>query len=74
MPHQDQGRSALSAVLDWLVSPGTFGRLAFRKDCSWTPQALVQAALVWAWGEEAALTDRYRTARQTIAQHVDGQR
>lgn len=78
MPHQDQGRSAggssLAAALDWLVSTGTFGRLAFRKGCSWTPQALVQAALVWAWSEEMALTDRYLTARQTIAQRANGQR
>lgn len=78
MPHQDQGRSAggssLAAALDWLISSETFGRLSFRRDCSWTPQALVQAALVWAWGEETALTDRYVTARQIIAPSSDGQR
>jgi Transposase DDE domain len=77
MPHQDQGRSpvpALAAVLQWLVSPATFGRLSFRKDCSWTPQALVQAALVWTWSEETALTDRYLTARQTIAPRSAEQR
>lgn len=78
MPHQDQGRStrgpAIAPALDWLVAPQLFGRLSFRKGCSWTPQALVQAALAWAWGEETALTDRYFTARQTIAQREDGQR
>lgn len=74
MPHQVQGRSTLCVALDWLVSPGTFGRLAFRKDCSWTPQALVQGALVWAWGEEGTLTDRYLTARQTIASPAGRQR
>lgn len=78
MPHQDQGRSAsglnLAAALEWLVVPRMLGRLAFRKDCSWTPQALVQAALLWAWGEEAALTERYFTARQTIARQTAGQR
>lgn len=77
MPHQDQGRSAgepaLAAALDWLVSPGLFGRRSFRKGCRWTPQSLVQAALVWAWGEETALTDRYVTARKTIAQRAAGQ-
>jgi DDE family transposase len=71
MPHQDQGRSceapAVGAALEWLVAPRMFGRLSFRKGCSWTPAALVQAALTWAWGEETALTDRYVTARQTIA-------
>jgi hypothetical protein len=78
MPHQDHGWSAgapaIAEALDWLVSPQLFGRLSFRKGCRWTPQALVQAALVWAWGEETALTDRYVTARQTIAQRADGQR
>jgi hypothetical protein len=77
MPHQDQGRSArepsIAAALDWLVGPGLFGRLSFRKDCRWTPTSLVQAALVWAWGEEAALTDRFFTARQTIALLDKGQ-
>jgi hypothetical protein len=77
MPHQDQGRSsgapAIASALNWLVSPRSFGRLSFRKGCSWTPHALVQAALVWAWGEETALIDRFFTARQTIAQLEDGQ-
>jgi hypothetical protein len=77
MPHQDHGRSAdapaIGPALDWLVGPHVFGRLSFRKGCSWTPQALVQAALVWAWGEETALTDRYFTARQTIARLSDEQ-
>jgi len=77
MPHQDHGRSAgargIAAALDWLVTPPLFGRLSFRKDCSWTPESLARAALLWAWGEEAALTDRFFTARQTIARLADGQ-
>jgi hypothetical protein len=77
MPHQDQGRSvgapAIGAALDWLVTPQLFGCLSFRKDCSWTPGSLVRAALLWAWGEEAALTDRFVTARQTIARLANGQ-
>jgi Transposase DDE domain len=77
MPHQDHGRSAeapaIAEALDWLVTPQLFGRLSFRKGCWWTPRALAQAALLWAWGEETALTDRFVTARQTIARLVDGQ-
>jgi Transposase DDE domain len=77
MPHQDHGRLAtapsIAAVLNWLITPRLFGRFSFRKDCRWRPQALVQAALVWAWGEEAALTDRFFTAQQTIAQLVHEQ-
>lgn len=77
MPHQDLGRTsetpAIAAALDWLVVPRTLKRLSFRKNCSWSPPSLVQAALVWAWGEETALTDRYVAARQTIARLPTGQ-
>jgi Transposase DDE domain len=77
MPHQDQGwlweKPSIATVLNWLVGPGLFARLSFRRDCRWTPQALVQAALMWSWGEEAALTDRFFTARQTIALWAGGQ-
>jgi hypothetical protein len=77
MPHQDQGwlshGSSVAAALNWLITPRLFARLSFRRDCRWSPRALVQAALVWAWGEEAALTDRFFTARQTIAQLSGGQ-
>jgi hypothetical protein len=79
MPHQDQGRSAgarapaMAAALAWLVAPRMFGSLAFRRHCRWTPSSLVRAALVWAWSEEAALTDRFLTARQTIARTGDRQ-
>ena len=77
MPHQDHGRSAgapaIGAALDWLVAPQSFGRISFRKRCSWTPASLVQAALLWAWGEETALTDRFFSARQTISHQADGQ-
>jgi hypothetical protein len=77
MPHQDHGRlsgaPAIGVALNWLVAPQSFGRLSFRKGCSWTPASLVQAALLWAWGEETALTDRFFSARQTIARLADGQ-
>jgi hypothetical protein len=77
MPHQDQGRSAgapaIAAALKWLVAPGLFGHFSFRQGCSWTPPGLVRAALVWAWGEETALTDRYFTTCQTIASLAEEQ-
>jgi hypothetical protein len=74
MPHQDHGRSAIAAALDWLVTPQLFGNLSFRQDCRWTPASLVQAALAWAWGEQTALTDRFFAAQQTIAQLSEEQR
>lgn len=78
MPHQDQGRSAgvpaVFAALNWLIAPELFGRLSFRKECRWTPEALVQAALLWAWSEESSLVDRFSTAQQVIAQGGGEQR
>lgn len=62
------------AALRWLITSGCFGRLAFRTDCWWTPVSLVQTALLWAWSEEAALTERFATARQTIAEFTRPQR
>jgi hypothetical protein len=79
MPHQDQGRlagagaPAVAEALRWLLAPGVFGSLSFRRDCRFTPASLVQAALVWAWSGETALTDRFVTARQTIARIGGGQ-
>src|SRR4029079_17236971 len=73
MPHQDQGRLSVHSALEWLVSPGMFQRVTFRKDSRWTPASLVQAALLWAWSEETALVDRFFTVQQVIAQHSGGQ-
>jgi hypothetical protein len=68
MPHQDQGRWSVRSALEWIVVPGMFQRISFRRDSRWTPASLVQAALLWAWSEEAALVDRFFTAQQIIAQ------
>jgi hypothetical protein len=77
MPHQDQGGSAsapaIAVALEWLVRPQLFGQWSFRKNCRWTPASLVRAALLWAWGEETALGDRFFAARQTIARLTDKQ-
>jgi hypothetical protein len=78
MPHQDQGRlvasSTLAGALDGLVGSELFGKLAFRADCRWTPQTLVQATLVWAWGEATTLAERCLAAQETIAPAGGGQR
>lgn len=78
MLRQDHGRlvgvPAIAAVLNWLVRPSMFGGYSFRRNCSWTPGSLAIAALLWAWGEEKTLTDRYATARQTIARLAGEQR
>jgi len=40
--------------------------IALRPDCTWTPQTLVFAALLWAWSDEKTLIERFTTARKII--------
>lgn len=74
MAHQDQGRKSslcshahdLRDVLEWLLVGVTFNGIALRGDCTWTPQHLVCAALLWAWSDERTLIERFATARKII--------
>jgi hypothetical protein len=52
----------LKDVLQWLIALADFTRLGFRRDCSWTPTALVFAAWLWSWSDETTLVDRFATA------------
>ncbi len=76
MPHQDHGRvaSAIGPALDWLVSSEAFGSYTLRRDSRFTPCSLVKLVLLWAWGEQATLTDRFAHAREVIASHAGDQR
>ena len=56
--HQD-----LRRVLDWLLAHVDLTAVRFRDLCTWTPQGLTCAALLWAWSSEAALTERFEAAR-----------
>jgi hypothetical protein len=40
--------------------------IALRPDCTWTPQTLVFAALLWVWSDEKTLIERFTTARKII--------
>src|SRR4051812_7604546 len=57
--HQD-----LKVVLHWLLAYTDFSDVAFRDTCTWTPRGLTAAALLWAWSGEAALTERFDSARK----------
>jgi hypothetical protein len=57
--HQD-----LKAVLDWLLHGANFSGVHFRDLCTWTPRSLTCAALLWAWSDQAALTERFAAARK----------
>jgi Transposase DDE domain len=75
MPHQDSDGLTppprqlqdLKRALDWLTGPAPLAGVAFRGDCSWTPLALTYAALLWAWSDERALTQRFALARKAVA-------
>jgi hypothetical protein len=40
--------------------------IAFRTECTWTPETLLFAALLWAWSDEKTLIERFATARKII--------
>lgn len=72
MAHQDQGRIGspctnaddLHKVLRWLLMGVSFADLAMRGDCSWTPQTLTFAAMLWGWSDEKTLIERFQAARK----------
>jgi hypothetical protein len=74
MSHQDHSghtassshHQALKQALDWLLAPAVLSNLTFRNDCTWTPRSLIFTALLWAWSDETALTDRFFTARKIV--------
>ena len=75
MSHQDQGRfasreshlQALKRTVLWLVDEWDTESVAFRDDCTWNPQSLCAAAMLWALGDEKNLTDRFFSARKITA-------
>jgi hypothetical protein len=74
MSHQDTDchtasithHQALKNVLEWLLVPARLSDVTFRDSCSWTPKALVFTAILWAWSDEKALTERFVLARKVV--------
>jgi IS4 transposase len=74
MSHQDQGRRRaqrtqgddLYQVLQWLAPKSIFKGITFRDDCTWTPQSLLFAGLLWAWSDYRPLVERFSAARKII--------
>jgi hypothetical protein len=56
----------LHEALQWLTTGAGLCGIALRLDCTWTPQTLVFAALLWAWSDEKTLIERFTTARKII--------
>jgi hypothetical protein len=40
--------------------------IVFRPECTWTPETLAFAALLWSWSDEKTLIERFSTARKII--------
>jgi hypothetical protein len=74
MSHQDRDgltasaphHQALKQALDWLLHPARLSDVVFRADCTWTPKALIFTAILWAWSDEKALTERFFLARKVV--------
>lgn len=74
MTHQDQGRNGsvcshaydLHKALRWLMAGVSMSGIVFRSECTWTPETLLFAALLWAWSDEKTLLERFTTARKII--------
>ena len=81
MAHQDQGRNGskcshahdLHMAFRWLMTGVSMSGIAFRAECTWTPQMLVFASLLWAWSDEKTLIERFLTARKIIINRHAGQ-
>jgi hypothetical protein len=50
----------LSVAIQWLLTSIDFGGVKLRKDCTWSVNGLISAALLWAWSSETPLTERLR--------------
>ena len=81
MTHQDQGRNGsgcshaydLHKAFRWLMAGLSMGGIAFRPECTWTPETLLFAALLWAWSDEKTLIERFAAARKIIINCCGGQ-
>ena len=74
MTHQDQGRNGsvrsnaqdLHKALRWLMVGVSMSNIVFRAECTWTPETLIFASLLWAWSDERTLIERFTIARKII--------
>jgi hypothetical protein len=73
MSHQDLNVAVkgvkgvcLGRAVKWLLG-GVTWKFKFRDDCTWTPSLLVAAAMLWAWGEQPSVKDRFSITRKIIS-------
>jgi hypothetical protein len=81
MTHQDLVRSRLDGshacdlhkALRWLIAGVPLTGIVFRAECTWTPETLVFAALLWACSDEKTLVERFSVTRKIIINRYAGQ-
>ena len=56
----------LKLALNWLLVRVDWSSVTLRRDCTWSPSLLAAAALLWAWGDEQTLGERFGTARRLV--------
>ena len=54
--------------MQWWMAGVSLGGIAFRPDCTWTPETLVFAGLLWAWSDEKTLIERFSHGTQDYHQ------
>lgn len=74
MSHRDSNVAAvrlnadcLKSALRWLLAGVDWSSIQLRRDCTWTPQLLTAAALLWAWADELTLVERFESTRRLVA-------
>ena len=61
-----QNAQDLRTVFRWLLETAQFGSIRFRRESSWSPQALCVMALLWCWSDERFLTWRFQSALKIV--------
>jgi hypothetical protein len=60
--HRRQNKTLIKGLLGWLIPVGElFTKDRFHGNAKWTPEQLVQQAVIWAWQEARNVTDAFVT-------------
>lgn len=58
-----QNKSIFKPLIDWLIPSGElFSKDAFHGNVKWSPEHLLQQAVIWAWVDERNVTDAFTVA------------
>lgn len=61
-----QNKTNFKALLDWLIAEGElFKKDRFHGNVKWTPEQLVQQAMIWSWQDTKNVTDAFTITLET---------